>query len=99
MLNKFTKQGVRHWQQRLFMGLLTRARWWEVGVIIVCLGGSVAGLYWWLWRPVAGDAALARETSVQLDVATLEQLTKWLDERERGTLSGGVAERFNELFE
>ncbi len=98
MPNKLTRRGLRYWQKRFLILLISQRRWWEGGVISVCLALSMVALYWWLWRPMAGGAATVTNPNVQLDVVAIEQLTKWADEREQRKASSEVDGRFNELF-
>ena len=98
MPSKLTRRGLRYWQKRFLILLVSQQRWWEAGVISASLVLSIVAVYWWLWRPVAGSAAIATNPNVHLDVVAIEQLTKWADEREHRKASGEVDGRFNELF-
>lgn len=98
MPSKLTRSRLRHWQRQFVATLLTRQRWWEAGVISVCLAASAVALYWWLWRPVARNGTTVTSPNAQLDIAVIKELTEWADEREQRKASSGVEERFNELF-
>ncbi len=98
MPSKLTRRGLRHWQGRFVAALLTRRHWWGGGVISVCLVLSMVAVYWWLWRPAARGETTITNPNVHLDVVAIEQLTKWVAEREQGKASSEVDGHFNELF-
>lgn len=78
--------------------LLSHQRWWEMGMIGLGVLVGATALYWWLWQPLSPSVTQSPVLTTRLDVAALEELTRWVTEREGRGTAGTLEGRFDAMF-